>query len=145
VACSTPFLRGAFWVRRYAAQELASKAAVIVCAVLLGRLASEPALVATTCAAVEIVTFYAVAWRRKRGRPTKVAAMIALLREYGPAEGLDLVLRPAAMGIGLAGCAQPSVGVLCGSLAADLAFYAVAIAACRAGGLAGEPATRPGP
>jgi hypothetical protein len=113
---------------------------VIAGAALLGRFALEPAVVATTCAAVEIVTLHAVAWMRKRGRPTKLASLIALLREYGPAEGLDVVWRPAAMGIEPEGCAQPSVGVLCGSLVADLAFYAVAITACRAGRLVDEPA-----
>ena len=137
---SRTLTRGAFWVKRYVVQDLVSKAAVLVCAWQLERVAPGPAVVATTCAAVEVLTFYVAAWARRRlargGRAlTLRASCVELLREYGPAELVDLAVRPLAMRVGLACSASDAAGLMLGSLVADLAFYAAAIASCRVGGL----------
>jgi hypothetical protein len=52
-----------------------------------------------------------------------------LVAEFGPAElGDSLLLRPTAMAAGTVLTGSPAAGTLLGKLAADLVFYAVAIA-----------------
>ncbi|MBI5435340.1 MAG: hypothetical protein HZA52_21075 [Planctomycetes bacterium] len=135
--------RGLFWVKRYAAQDLASKAAVLGFASAFQTAELDRAGLATTSALVEVLAFYVIAWVRRRRAPggdatSRAASLVALLREYGPAELVDLAARPAAMTLGLASVGSPSAGLMLGSLLADLAFYAAAIASCRLGGLVAE-------
>ncbi len=135
--------RGLFWVKRYAAQDLASKAAVLGFASTFQAAELDPTWLATSSALVEVLAFYVIAWWRRRRAPggdatSRAASLVALLREYGPAELVDLAARPAAMALGLASVASPAAGLMLGSLLADVAFYAVAIAACQLGGLAVE-------
>lgn len=128
-----------FWIRRYAVQDLAAKLAVLAWAGLLLPIDVAPEVTATTSTAIEITTFYLVTWlRRGRGLPFRAAVQLALcreiVREYGLAELVDLVTRPAAIGLVLATGLDSVGAVLVGSVLADLAFYGTAIVSCRAGG-----------
>ncbi|MFO1076231.1 MAG: hypothetical protein U1E73_00730 [Planctomycetota bacterium] len=131
----------AFWIRRYLAQDLVGKLAAAAWA--WTALPDEPTagVDAGSCAIVEIAAFYAVVWLRARtDRSQQPSAGLALglriVREYGPAELVDLVTRPLAFGLAFATGIDAVAAVLLGSSLADLAFYGVAIAACRRIGVA---------
>lgn len=132
-----------FWIRRYLAQDLIGKFAALAWAAVMLPAETTAGVGAGSCAMVEIAAFYAVVWwRARRGRPwrakTRLALCAAIAREYGPAELVDFVARPAAMGVGFATGVDPIAAVLLGSLLADLAFYGTAIVACRRGGIAAD-------
>jgi len=125
----------ALWLRRYAAQDVASKLALVVWAWLAAGAGGGVDALAAGGSAVEAVVFYAVTFFRLRregsARRPLGATALDLVREYGPSELLDLALRPWAMRAALIGAATEAQGLLVGSLVADVAFYAIAIAARR--------------
>ena len=56
--------------------------------------------------------------------------MLLLLAEFGPAELLDsLLIRPAALFLGVLLLPDPVWGLLAGKIVADLVFYAMAAGA----------------
>lgn len=133
-----PGSRGAagIWIHRYLAQDLVSKLAAAAWASVV--LPAEPGagIGASSCALVELTAFYAVVWwRTRRAKPWRMKAqrsqVAAIVREYGPAELVDLAVRPAAMSFVFATGVDTIVAVLLGSLLADLAFYGTAMLACR--------------
>lgn len=112
-----------FWIHRYGPQDVAATLAAVLGALLLSPLTESAAFVAAACACIEWIVFYGVAFARNRRRQ---AGFSSLVREYGVAEGLDLVLRPGLMHAGLVVTTDAWSGVLLGGLAADVAFYFVA-------------------
>lgn len=125
-----------FWIHRYLAQDLVSKLAAAAWAWTVLPADTGAGVGASSCALVEIAAFYAVVWlRARRAEPWRARAhgslFAAIVREYGPAELVDLAVRPAAMSLAFAAGSDAIVAVLLGSLAADLAFYGTAMLACR--------------
>lgn len=124
-----------FWIARYAVQDLGSKAVALTAGALAAGAGMSNAPLAGGVAALEIASFYLIAfWRRRRAArtgETRRASLFGLLREYGPAEFVDVLIRPVALNAGLAASSQALVGLLVGSVLADLAFYAAAIVAAR--------------
>ena len=116
-----------FWLARYGPQDLAAAAASVLGAVVLGGLTQSAAVVAFSAAALEWSVFYGVALVRSREAGEHLrAAATRIVREYGPAEVLDLVVRPGLMHGGLLLLPAPALGVLAGGLLADVVFYVFA-------------------
>ncbi|MBL9079162.1 MAG: hypothetical protein JNL08_16790 [Planctomycetes bacterium] len=124
-----------FWIRRYAVQDLTAKLAALATAALLAATERTAGSIATASAAAEILAFYAVAFWRAPAAATHGVRLARLLREYGPAELVDLAVRPIAMVAPLPWL-PPVAAVAVGSLLADVLFYATAVAAARRFGLA---------
>jgi hypothetical protein len=121
-------------LRRYAVQDLCAKLAVVGTATGLAALGAGSATLTFAAALLDVCVFYAVAWlRERRVRPSATARsrIVGLMLEFGPAELLDLLVRPAAMGAALTRIDEPALAVLAGSLAADVVFYLCALTAWR--------------
>ena len=114
------------WVYRYAPQDLAAAAALILVAQLLGHLG--PVRLAASATAAELTAFFGVAfWRQWRVTRSAPRVLAGLLAEYGPAELVDLAVRPAALGLCAATMtASPTVALLVGSCLADAFYYGIA-------------------
>ncbi|WP_165865789.1 hypothetical protein [Vallicoccus soli] len=123
------------WVRRYLPAEVAGTASALAAGLLAHAGTGDPLTTALAAAWAEALGFYAVVVARDlagAGRPGRRRALGRLLVEFGPAEALDsLVVRPWAMWALpalLAGSgAGVAAGLLAGKVAADAAFYAVAV------------------
>jgi hypothetical protein len=99
----------------------------------VGQLTGSSAAAALAATWGENAGFYGMMLGRELVQRRTLRALPAAVRrlalEFGPAEALDsLVLRPAAMYAGLALAPHPALGMLAGKLAADVTFYAPAIA-----------------
>jgi hypothetical protein len=131
------------WVRRYAPAEAAATLAVALTAGAVDQFGVAAATAYATAIA-EGVVFYAVLFvrdlvanlrevpRTAAGEATRCHSVRLTVRglvlECGPAEILDtLLIRPAAMYAGPAVVGSLTAGVILGKVAADLAFYVVAI------------------
>jgi hypothetical protein len=118
------------WLWRYGPAEAAATAGAVAAAIAVGPWALA-AVIAYAGTIGEGLGFYAVILVRELRRcPGPRRRTIAgLLVEFGPAEIADTVaVRPLAMYLGPLLVGHLAGGVLAGKLAADLVFYALAIA-----------------
>ncbi|KAF2412459.1 hypothetical protein B1729_14955 [Microbacterium sp. B35-04] len=128
-----------FWIARYLPAEVAGTAAMVFGGLLASVWTTATPLIALAALVGEIVGFYAVlavtiyleqvpvtaTRRRALGRTG-----VLLVAEFGAAELLDTVLvRPAALMLGIWLVPDPVWGMLLGKVAADIVFYAVAAGA----------------
>jgi len=135
-----PRRRGfAFWVVRYLPAEIVGTAAMIMAGLGVTIWTDSPALIAIAALLGEIVGFYLVLaitiyleqqsvsadWRR-----AIVRTFLLLVAEFGVAELLDtLLIRPAALVVGVWLLPDPIWGLLAGKVFADVIFYAIAAGA----------------
>lgn len=128
-----------FWVKRYLPAEIAGTAVMLVAGLAVSSWLGAPAAVAIAAVVGESVGFYGVLavviyLEQSRGnvrrRRAVVRTALLLVAEFGAAEVLDtLLVRPAAMFLGVLIIPDPVWGLLAGKIAADLLFYAVAAGA----------------
>ena len=121
------------WLRRYLPAELVALPSALLFAYAAGSLTGSSAAAAFAGTWGENLGFYGLFLGRELRRRGHVRALPAAVRdlvlEFGPAETLDsLLIRPAFMYAGLSLAPNPMLGVLAGKLAADVTFYAPAIA-----------------
>ena len=137
---AAPRRRGiVFWIVRYLPAEVVGTAAMVVAGLLATLWTDAAPLIAVAALLGEIIGFYAVlavtiyveqapiavTRRRAVGRTA-----VLLVAEFGAAELLDtLLVRPAALMLGLWLIPDPLWGMLAGKVAADIVFYAVAAGA----------------
>lgn len=128
-----------FWIVRYLPAEVAGTAAMVFGGLLATVWTDAAPLVALSALLGEIIGFYAVlaatifieqvqvaATRRRAAART----LVLLVAEFGAAELLDtLLIRPAALMLGVWLIPDPLWGVLAGKVAADVVFYAIAAGA----------------
>jgi hypothetical protein len=128
-----------FWIARYLPAEAAGTAAMVFGGLLATVWTTATPLIALAALVGEIVGFYAIlavtiyveqvavmATRRRAVGRTGVL----LVAEFGAAELLDtLLVRPAALMLGLLLVPDPVWGMILGKVAADIVFYAVAAGA----------------
>ncbi|NUR71447.1 MAG: hypothetical protein HOU81_11550 [Hamadaea sp.] len=110
------------WFVRYAPPELAGIAGALAVAGWFGK----PALGALG----ETVAFYTVVFARDHRAPRRVRHTLRdMVFEFGPAELIDsAAVRPLAMYAGTILLGGMVVGITVGKIAADVVFYALAIA-----------------
>ena len=128
-----------FWVVRYLPAEIVGTAAMVMAGLAVTIWTDAPALIAIAALIGESIGFYAVlaitiyaeqsavapTWRR-----AVVRTFMLLLAEFGPAELLDtLLIRPAALTLGVFLLPDPLWGLLAGKVFADIIFYAIAAGA----------------
>jgi hypothetical protein len=128
-----------FWVVRYLPAEIVGTAAMVLAGLAITIWTTNPALIAIAALLGEIVGFYIVLaitiyaeqapvspdWRRAVSR-----TFLLLIAEFGAAELLDtLLIRPAALLLGVWLLPDPLWGLLAGKVFADVAFYAMAAGA----------------
>jgi hypothetical protein len=135
-----PARRGVvFWICRYLPAEIVGTAAMVIAGLGVTAWTDAPAVVAIAALLGEIVGFYAVlaitiyseqAHVAPDRRRAAARAFLLLIAEFGAAEVLDtLVIRPAALMLGVWLLPDPVVGLIAGKIAADVVFYAVAAGA----------------
>jgi hypothetical protein len=128
-----------FWIVRYLPAEIVGTAAMVIAGLTVTIWTDTPALNAIAALLGEIVGFYVVLaitiyaeqtavspnWRRAVGR-----TFLLLVAEFGAAELLDtLLIRPAALMLGVWLLPDPMWGLLAGKVFADVIFYAIAAGA----------------
>ena len=128
-----------FWIVRYLPAEIVGTASMVLAGLAVTLWTSQPALIALAALLGEIVGFYAVLaitiyaeqssvspnWRRAVGR-----TFLLLIAEFGAAELLDtLLIRPAALMLGVWIVPDAMWGLLAGKIVADIVFYAIAAGA----------------
>jgi hypothetical protein len=128
-----------FWIVRYLPAEIAGTAAMIVAGLAVTFWTDHPAIIAIAALLGEIVGFYvvlaiSVGLEQSRqgvsGRRLVTTTFLLLVAEFGAAEILDtLLVRPAALVLGVALLQDPVWGLLAGKIVADVVFYAVAASA----------------
>ena len=128
-----------FWIVRYLPAELVGTAAMVIGGMLATMWTDVPALIALAALIGEIIGFYLVlavtiyleqvqVAATRRGAIGRTAML--LVAEFGAAELLDtLLVRPAALLLGVRLLPDPVWGVLVGKIAADIVFYAIAAGA----------------
>lgn len=124
--------RAGDWLRRYLPAELACTPAALACGLLAHAVTGRVEAAALAATWGEVIAFHALMVTREVRRRGGSRSLSRVLRdlslELGLAEALDsLLLRPGLLYLGVAFAPDPALGVLAGKLAADLAFYAVAI------------------
>lgn len=125
-----------FWVIRYLPAEIVGTAAMIVAGLAVTAWTDVPALIALAAVVGESLGFYAVlaitiyaeqSAVSANARRAVVRTFMLLVAEFGPAELLDtLLVRPAALTLGVWLIPDPVWGLLAGKVVADIVFYAVA-------------------
>ncbi|GAA1916379.1 hypothetical protein GCM10009775_06060 [Microbacterium aoyamense] len=128
-----------FWIVRYLPAEIAGTAAMIVAGLAVTFWTDHPAAIAVAALLGEFIGFYvvlaiSVGLEQSRlgvsGRKLVAATFLLLVAEFGAAEILDtLLIRPAALLLGVTLLQDPVWGLLAGKLVADVIFYAVAAGA----------------
>ncbi|SDG75924.1 hypothetical protein [Microbacterium pygmaeum] len=128
-----------FWIVRYLPAEIVGTAAMILAGLTVTIWTDSSALIAIAALLGETVGFYVVLaitiyaeqapissnWRRAAGR-----TFLLLVAEFGAAELLDtLLIRPAALMVGVWLLPDPLWGLLAGKVFADIIFYAIAAGA----------------
>lgn len=134
------------WARRYVPLEILSTVAALAGAAIAALFTTSAVAIAYAGAWAENVGYYGYAFAREmrwieradrasgdcEARPWMARALgasKALLWEFGAAEVLDsFVVRPACMYAAVAVLGSLGAGIVVGKLAADLVFYAIAIA-----------------
>jgi hypothetical protein len=120
------------WLYRYLPAEILGTICALVGASLAFALTGSEAVAALVGAWAENLGFYGRLLAREFAAATSLRGRLRALRdialEFGPAEALDSLLRPALMGLGIALLPELRWGVMAGKLAADLLFYGMAIA-----------------
>jgi hypothetical protein len=121
------------WLRRYLPAELAGTTSALLCAWLASSFTPNAAVAALAFTWGENLAYYGLMLGRElRGRRGARAighAVRNLALEFGPAEALDsFLLRPACLLAALSLVPRPELGLIAGKLAADVTFYAPAIA-----------------
>jgi hypothetical protein len=128
-----------FWIVRYLPAEIAGTAAMVVAGLLVTVWTQNAAIIALAALIGEIIGFYAVLAVTIYAEQAQVAHSLRgavgrtgllLVAEFGLAEVLDtLLIRPAALMIGVWLLPDPLWGLLAGKIAADVVFYAIAAGA----------------
>ncbi len=128
-----------FWIRRYLPAEIACTVLMLVAGLVMARWIGAPAAIAAAAYLGETVGFYGVLALaiyleqsrvvRSRRRAT-VRTVLLLFAEFGAAELIDsLLVRPAALLLGVMWIPDPAWGLIAGKIAADVVFYTVAAVA----------------
>lgn len=130
MAATTITSRPAAWLARYGPSELLSLAATLLSTWATLALTGSVVLAAVIATWVEFMAYYGVIVGRAlfcagvRSPLAVLAIARDLALEFGPAEILDsLLIRPAALSLGLSLIPWPAAGAIAGKLAADLLFY----------------------
>lgn len=128
-----------FWIVRYLPAEIAGTAAMVLAGLLVTVWTDNAAVIALAALVGEIVGFYsvlAVTIYAEQAQVTKTIrgaigrTGMLLVAEFGLAELLDtLLIRPAALMLGVWLLPDPLWGLLAGKVAADIIFYAIAAGA----------------
>jgi len=128
-----------FWIVRYLPAEIVGTAAMVLAGLTVTIWTQHAALIALAALAGEIVGFYAVLAVTIYSEQTHVATSwrsailrtgLLLLAEFGVAELLDtLIIRPAALLVGVWLLPDPMWGLLAGKFVADVIFYTMAAGA----------------
>jgi hypothetical protein len=128
-----------FWVVRYLPAEIVGTAAMIMAGLAVTIWTDAPALIALAALLGETVGFYAVLAitifvEQAAVSPSRHRAVartfLLLVAEFGAAELLDtLLIRPAALLVGVWLLPDPLWGLLAGKVFADVIFYAIAAGA----------------
>jgi ornithine decarboxylase len=130
--------RARVWARRYLPAEAAGLSTALLGTMVTYRITGSAATAAFAGSACESIGYYATTWARDLrrhyrslgGRAWRAAARTSrdLAVEFGPAEIVDsLFVRPGLMYAGRLFTSDLIVGTLVGKVAADVAFYAIAI------------------
>jgi hypothetical protein len=136
----SPRRRGvAFWIVRYLPAEIVGTAAMVLAGIAVTAWTHNPALVAIAALVGEIIGFYTVlaitiyveqVQISPRWRTAMARTFLLLIAEFGVAELLDtLLIRPAALMLGVWLIPDPVWGILAGKVLADIVFYAIAAGA----------------
>lgn len=137
---ASPRRRGIlFWVVRYLPAEIVGTAAMVLAGIGVTIWTDNPAIVALAALLGEIIGFYAVLavtiyaeqiQISPRWRTAIARTGLLLIAEFGVAEVLDtLLIRPAALMLGVWLVPDPVWGLLAGKVAADIVFYTIAAGA----------------
>ncbi|MET0734561.1 MAG: hypothetical protein ABWY55_02820 [Microbacterium sp.] len=129
----------AFWIVRYLPAEIAGTAAMILAGLGVTFWTDSPAVIAIAALLGEIVGFYlvlaiSISFEQSRvvgpGRRVGARTLLLLVAEFGAAELLDtLLIRPAALLLGVWLLQDPVWGLLAGKVVADIIFYTIAAGA----------------
>ena len=136
----SPRRRGiVFWIVRYLPAEIVGTAAMVLAGITVTIWTDNPPVVALAALLGEIVGFYAVlavtiyaeqVQVSPRWRTAIARTGLLLIAEFGVAEVLDtLLIRPAALMLGVWLLPDPVWGLLAGKIVADIVFYAIAAGA----------------
>lgn len=139
-ADATPRRRGiAFWLVRYLPAEIVGTAAMVIAGLVVTIWTDNAAVIALAALVGEIIGFYTVLAITIYAEQVQVAQTIRaavgrtgllLVAEFGIAEVLDtLLIRPAALMLGVWLLPDPLWGLLAGKIVADVVFYAIAAGA----------------
>jgi hypothetical protein len=153
-AAAPPRRRGlVFWIVRYLPAEIVGTAAMIAAGLAVTVWTDQPALIAFAALLGEIVGFYIVlaitiyaeqAPISDSRRRALIRTFLLLIAEFGAAELLDtLLIRPAALLVGVLLLPDPMWGLLAGKVVADVIFYAIAAGAFTLTAKAGLRERRP--
>lgn len=128
-----------FWVVRYLPAEIVGTASMVLAGMLVTIWTENTVAVALAALVGESLGFYGVLAATIYAEQTKVARSVRgaigrtgllLVAEFGLAELFDtLIIRPAALMLGVWLLSDPLWGLLAGKVAADLVFYAIAAGA----------------
>lgn len=128
-----------FWICRYLPAEIVGTAAMVIAGLGITAWSDAPAVIAIAALLGEIVGFYTVlavtiyaeqAAVAPTWRSAVVRTFLLLVAEFGAAELLDtLLIRPAALMLGVWLIPDPMLGLIAGKIAADVVFYAIAAGA----------------
>lgn len=128
-----------FWICRYLPAEIVATAAMVIAGLVVTTWTDAPAIVALVALVGESIGLYAVLAitihaEQVHVTPTRrravVRTFLLLIAEFSAAELLDtLLIRPAALMLGVWLVPDPVVGLIIGKIAADSVFYLVAAGA----------------
>jgi hypothetical protein len=139
-ADAAPRRRGiVFWIVRYLPAEIVGTAAMVLAGLVVTIWTDNAAVIALAALVGEIIGFYAVLAITIYAEQSRVAQTVRvalgrtgllLIAEFGVAEVLDtLLIRPAALMLGVWLLPDPLWGLLTGKIVADIVFYAIAAGA----------------
>jgi hypothetical protein len=129
----------AFWIVRYLPAEIVGTAAMVLAGLAVTVWTDAPALIALAALVGESLGFYVVLAITIYAEQTSVTpgrrralgrTLLLLVAEFGAAEILDtLLIRPAALILGVWLVPDPMWGLLLGKVLADAIFYTIAAGA----------------
>ena len=139
-ADTDPRRRGiVFWLVRYLPAEIVGTAAMVLGGLVVTIWTDNAAVIALAALVGEIIGFYTVLAITIYAEQAQVAQTmraaigrtgLLLVAEFGVAELLDtLLIRPAALMLGVWLLPDPLWGLLAGKIVADIVFYAIAAGA----------------